>query len=162
MATNWSDWHQAYDDPNSALSARLRVVEQQLRAALEGCPPGPVRLLSVCAGQGHDVIGALHGHPRCNDVHATLIELDADNVRVACERVAAAGLSNVEVVERDASRTDIYQRLVPADVVLVCGLFGNLGDADIRRTIGHLPMLCARGASVLWTRGGYLAEQIRS
>jgi hypothetical protein len=162
MATTWSDWHQAYDDPNSALSARLRVVEQQLRAALDGCPPGPVRLLSVCAGQGHDVIGALRGHPRCDDVRATLIELDADNVRAACERVAAAGLSNVEVVEGDASRTDIYQRLVPADVVLVCGLFGNLADADIRRTIGHLPMLCAHGASVLWTRGGYLAEQIRS
>jgi pimeloyl-ACP methyl ester carboxylesterase len=162
MAMTWFDWHKAYDDPSSALRARLGVVQEQLRDALECCSPGPVRLISVCAGQGHDVIGVLHDHPRRNDVHATLIELDAGNVRAARERVAAAGLANVQILEGDASTTSIYEGLVPADVVLVCGLFGNVSDADIRRTISHLPMLCAAGASVLWTRGGYLAEQIRS
>ena len=162
MAMTWSDWHKAYDDPNSALSARLGVVQQQLRDALDRCVPGPVRLVSVCAGQGHDVIGVLEDHPRSTDVRATLIELDADNVRAARERVAAAGLSNVQILEGDASMTSIYDGLVPADVVLVCGLFGNMSDADIRRTIRHLPMLCAAEASVLWTRGGYLAEQIRA
>jgi hypothetical protein len=100
--------------------------------------------------------------PARRDVRATLIELDDHNVRAARERVAAAGLPKVEVIEGDACTTDIYQGHVPAQIVLVCGLFGNLSDADIRRTIRHLPMLCTERASVLWTRGGYLAEQIRS
>ena len=28
----------------------------------------PVRIVSVCAGQGHDVIGASQDHPRADDV----------------------------------------------------------------------------------------------
>ncbi|MBV8714154.1 MAG: alpha/beta hydrolase [Chloroflexi bacterium] len=158
----WADWHKAYDDPSSALSARLRVVQRELRQAIDRCPAGRVRLVSVCAGQGHDVIGALQGHPRCNDVNATLIEVDDDNVRAARERIAAAGLANVRVIGEDASLTDVYDGLVPADIILVCGLFGNLSDEDIHRTIKHLPMLCAAGASVLWTRGGFLADHIRA
>lgn len=162
MASSWADWHKSYDDPESALSARLRVVQQYLSDAIDRCAPGPIRIISVCAGQGHDVLGVLLDHPRCNDVTATLIELNPDNVRAARERVAAADLSNVVVVEGDASRSDSYHQFVPADVVLVCGLFGNLSEADIRRTIDYLPMLCAAGASVLWTRGGHLAEQMRT
>ena len=100
----------------------------------------------MCAGQGHDVVGALDGHPRGGDVRATLIEVDDHNVRAARERVAAAGLPKVEVIEGDASTTDIYQGHVPAEIVLVCGLFGNLSDADIRRAIRHLPMLCTERA----------------
>jgi S-DNA-T family DNA segregation ATPase FtsK/SpoIIIE len=41
---------------------------------------------------------------------------------------------------------------VPADLVLACGVFGNVTDADIVRTIDALPSLCARGATVIWTR----------
>ena len=40
----------------------------------------------------------------------------------------------------------------PADLVLVCGLFGNIVDADIEATIRFLPRLCAPGAWVVWTR----------
>lgn len=63
MAMTWSDWHKGYDDdPESALSARLRVVQRYLRAAIDACAPGAVRIVSVCAGQGHDVVGALQDH----------------------------------------------------------------------------------------------------
>ena len=34
----------------------------------------------------------------------------------------------------------------------VCGVFGNIVDADIEATIRFLPSLCAPGAWVLWTR----------
>src|SRR5262249_32770515 len=85
--------------PESALSARLRAVQRELREAIDASPPEPVRLVSVCAGQGHDVVGALHGHPRCGDVNATLIELDDQNLRAARERAGAAGLTNVDVIE---------------------------------------------------------------
>ena len=46
-----------------------------------------------------------------------------------------------------------YEGAVPAGIVLACGVFGNISAEDIERTIEHLPMLCAQGASVIWTRG---------
>jgi hypothetical protein len=55
-------------------------------------------------------------------------------------------------VHADAGLTDAYAGRVPADVLLVCGVFGHLPDGDIRRTVAHLPHLCAAGASVVWTR----------
>jgi len=36
--------------------------------------------------------------------------------------------------------------------VLACGVFGNISDDDIHRTIAALPSLCAPGAVVIWTR----------
>ena len=41
---HWLSWHQAYDDPGSALSHRLAAVQQQIRAALAAAPPGPLRV----------------------------------------------------------------------------------------------------------------------
>jgi hypothetical protein len=31
-------------------------------------------------------------------------------------------------------------------------VFGNITDDDIERTVGYLPMFCAPGATVIWTR----------
>jgi hypothetical protein len=147
---DWLDWHRRYDDPTTALAGRLAVVRERVAAALDACPPGPVRVVSVCAGQGRDLLGVLPGHPRRNDVRARLVELDERNVDIA--RAAAAGLDNVEVVAGDASVTDAYAGAVPADVVLFCGVLGNLSDADAARAVGLLPQLCTPGATLIWTR----------
>ena len=61
---DWLAWHAAYDDPSSALSARLRCVRSHLSDAVDRVPAGRVMLVSLCAGQGHDVIGVLPDHPR--------------------------------------------------------------------------------------------------
>ena len=61
-------------------------------------------------------------------------------------------------MEGDASNTDAYAGAVPAQVVQVCGVFGNISDADIRTTIHHLPELCAEGAQVIWTRGRFAPD----
>ena len=45
-----------------------------------------------------------------------------------------------------------YADALPADVLLLCGIFGNVSDADIERTATAAPALCAPGASVIWTR----------
>lgn len=149
---DWLDWHAAYDDPGSGLSQRLRAVRGQVRAGLDRSPAGPIQVISMCAGQGRDVIGALAGHPRRGDVRARLVELDPRNAAAAAGAASAAGLSQVEVVTGDAALTDHYQGLVPAQVVLACGLFGNITDADIRRTVTAMPRLCASGGTVIWTR----------
>jgi hypothetical protein len=115
-------------------------------------PPGPIRLISMCAGQGRDVTGALPGHPRRGDVEALLVELDQSNAESARYTARQAGLTGVKVVEGDAAVSDIYQEAVPADVVLACGIFGNITDADLENTVRHLSMLCRTGSAVIWTR----------
>jgi hypothetical protein len=149
---DWLGWHAAYDDPSSGLTQRLRAVQEQVRAGLDRCPAGPVALISMCAGQGHDVIDALAGHPRRGDTRARLVELDPRNAAIAERAARAGGLSGVEVITGDAALTDQYLDLAPAQVVLACGLFGNITDADIGRTVAAMPQLCAGGGTVIWTR----------
>lgn len=152
MTADWLEWHAPYADPTSPLSRRLAIVQRRVREALDRAGPGPIRVVSMCAGQGNDVVGALVDHPRRRDVVARLVELDPRNVDLARAAVAAAGLDQVEVVEADASTTSVYDGTVPAALVLVCGVFGNISDDDIHRTISILPSLCAAGATVCWTR----------
>jgi hypothetical protein len=189
---DWVAWHEGYDDPVSGLSARLKLVQQHVAAALDRAPAGPVRLLSLCAGQGHDVLGVLPGHPRRDDVTAVLVEADRENVARARAAASAAGLAGtnpesvaparaaasdaglaeagpgsaerarrgpeatgrpqVEVRQADASQVADFTDAVPADVLLLCGIFGNVSVADIERTVSAAPALCALGATVIWTR----------
>jgi hypothetical protein len=149
---DWVEWHQAYADPASGLSARLRSVQRHLSLAIGGARPGPVRLVSLCAGQGHDVIGMLPGHPLRDHVTAVLVEADARNAALARCRAATAGLDQVRVRQADASRPESFADALPADVLLLCGIFGNVSDADVARTTAAAPALCAPGATVIWTR----------
>jgi hypothetical protein len=128
------------------------MVQRCIGDALDGAPPGSVRMVSMCAGQGKDLLGALDGHPRRREVSGRLVELDERNVAIAREAFAATGLDAIEVVAGDAAVTDAYVGAVPAELVLVCGVFGNVADADVARIIEHLPGLCAPGAAVVWTR----------
>jgi hypothetical protein len=128
------------------------VVRSRLAEAISLAPAGPVRLLSLCAGQGLDVLGVLPDHPRRGDVHAVLVESDPRNAGRARRSAAQAGLAQVEVRQADASLVASFADIVPADVLLLCGIFGNISEADIERTVKAAPALCATGAAVLWTR----------
>jgi len=149
--SHWSRWHDDYDDPGSSLSWRLSVVQQRLRDALDAAAPGPVQLLSLCAGQGRDVLDVLAEHSRRSDVQAVLVDSDEANCAYAAETAQQQGL-DVDVRCADASLTGTYADAVPADLLLLCGIFGNVSDDDIRHTIDNTARLCAAGATVLWTR----------
>ena len=149
---DWVEWHRNYDDPGSLLSRRLELVQGHLRAELDHAPAGDIRLISLCAGQGRDVIGVLAGHPRRDDVRARLVELNERNVAIARQAAQAAGLDGVELLQADAGTTDVCMGAVPAQIVMVCGIFGNISAGDIQATVAALPSLCAPGALVLWTR----------
>jgi hypothetical protein len=151
-ASHWWSWHDDYADPDSALSRRLATVVQRTTDAIDSCGPGPIVLISACAGQGRDVISALAGHARREDVRGLLVELDPANAASAEAGVRTAGLAGISVREADAGRTDSYLGYAPADVLLLCGIFGNIPDSDIRRTIENASSLSAAGATVIWTR----------
>ena len=154
MATegHWVNWHTRYEEPQSSLSRRLAVVQRRLGEAIDHAPPGPVRVISMCAGQGRDVIGILATHERRHDVSARLVELDAHLVEDGRTMAREAGLKNVQIDEGDASTTSAYAGMVPAHIVLICGVFGNISDIDIRATVAHLPHLLTPDATVIWTR----------
>jgi hypothetical protein len=104
----------------------------------------------MCAGQGRDLLEVLAEHPRGRDVKARLVELDARNTALAAQN--STGL-DVEVITGDASLTEHYRGIAPADLVLVCGLFGNIVGTDIERTVDTCRVLTATGGTVIWTRG---------
>ena len=149
---DWYEWHDTYDRADSPLVRRLATVQGRIRDALDHAPAGPLTAVSVCAGQGHDLIGALTGHPRRHDVRARLVELDERNVAAARRAAEAAGLPGVEVVAGDAASTDHYLDLTPADLVLLCGVLGNITDTDVERVLDHCTQLCRTGGTVVWTR----------
>jgi hypothetical protein len=126
--TDWLAWHNDYDRPDSRLAHRLAAVQRQIRAALDAAPPGPVKAISVCAGQGRDLLGVLASHPRRDDVTARLVELD-DRIAAAARAAAArAGLQNVEIVTGDAALAGQYADLAPADLVpRICDWFEDRG-----------------------------------
>ena len=149
---DWVEWHEPYDDPSSALSHRLETVQHHLAATLDRCPPGDIRVLSMCAGQGRDLFGVLETHHRVSDVVARLVELDPRNVAVASRRADGFDRARVEVVQGDAGISDAYEGVAPAMVLLVCGVFGNISDRHVEATVHALPTLCSGGATVIWTR----------
>jgi hypothetical protein len=160
--TDWRQWHENYQRPDSLLARRLIVVRQRISEALDQCPSGLIRVVSMCAGDGRDLLGVLQHHPRAGDVVGRLVELDL----VLAERARTDAPATIEIACRDAGQSEAYEGAVPADLVLCCGVFGNVSNDDIRTTINAWPMLCAPEATVIWTRGAFssgpdLREDVR-
>lgn len=150
--TDWDAWHQDYADPASTLSERLRVVQQHISDWLDESTPRPVTVLSACAGDGRDLLGVLEHRDDASRVMGLLLETDRRNAEHAAERARRLKLTGVTVEISDAGTTCAYQRAVPADLLLLCGIFGNVSDDDVHRTILAVPQLCAHDAVVIWTR----------
>jgi hypothetical protein len=148
--TDWRAWHADYADPASALSQRLSVVQAQIARWLDRTAPEPVTVISVCAGDGRDLLGVLTARPDAGRVTATLLERDADLAATAAS--AAADLPGVSVRCTDAGDIEAYAGCAPADLLLLCGVLGNVSDEDAAGTISALPGLCAPDATVVWTR----------
>ncbi len=146
-------WHERYDDPGSSLSRRLALVQEVLGAELDA-RPGPIRVVSLCAGDGRDVLGVLSEREDAARVTVTLVEVLPELVERA-RRAAAEVAAEVEVVAADAGCSETYLGLatVPADIVLLVGVLGNLSDGDVVATVSAMPHLCAPGATLLWSRG---------
>ncbi len=149
---DWNAWYQQYDSFPS-LQARLRIVCEQIVATLNDCPPGPIQIVSVCAGDGRDVIGAVQSHPRRNDVVAWLLDNHAESIARGKAAAEQAGLERqLRFIEADATLAGSYASAVPADLVLLSGFLGHLRHNDVPRLIESLPMLCRTGGWVVWSR----------
>ncbi len=149
--TDWSQWHDAYARENSGLADRLDAVRAEINRRLDQTAPDPVHVISACAGDGRDLLGALADRTDAVRVSALLVEYDA--ALAARARAAADVLdARVEVHQADAAQSSVYKDSAPADLVLLCGIFGNISDSDVRATIEAVPQLCGPRAEVIWTR----------
>ena len=164
---DWIEWHRGYERW-PPLQARLEAVRAQLASALSACPAGHIQIISLCAGDGRDLIGALAHHPRREDVSATLVETDAELITRGEAAVSHFNLSSyVRCLRADATLADTYRAIAPAQIVLAVGVFGNVRAADEGQLVQSLQRLCRPGGSVIWTRsvvkqdGERAAERIR-
>ena len=146
---DWHAWHEAYADPTSSLSRRLAEVRSQLADLLADCE-GPVRLLSLCSGDGRDTVPVLAASGR--EVDACLIELDPE-LAEASRRAPGEADVTVEVRTADAGAVAAFEDVLPVDVLMLCGVFGNVADVDVVRTVAAARVMVATGGAVIWTRG---------
>jgi hypothetical protein len=157
---DYLSWHDQYDDPDSPLAWRLGVVRRLITEHLDS-HDGPQRVLSLCAGDGRDVIGVLRARQDADRVEATLVEVLPELVSRA--RTAADGL-DVGVRAGDAGQLATFADALPVDLLLLIGIFGNIFPDDIERTVRASASLCRPAATVLWSRSrerGDLNEVIR-
>lgn len=153
MSRDWVQWHEGYASPATSLSRRLEVVRRDLRRALGTSPSEPDgtrRIISVCAGDGRDVLPVIAEHDR--RIRALLVELDPALAQRARDTADDLGLTGVDVRTADAGDTATYAGVAPAHVLLACGVFGNVSVDDVRRTIAALPALLVPDGIVIWTR----------
>ncbi|MEO8829695.1 class I SAM-dependent methyltransferase [Lapillicoccus sp.] len=148
----WTAWHGGYLDPRSSISRRLRVIQAEIDTWLDLTSPRPVTVLSVCAGDARDLLGVLSDRHDAERVTATLVELDPSLAEEARSAAAASGLTGVTVLRADAGDPAIYANVPRADLVLLCGVLGNIDDGDVERTVAAVRTWCADGARVIWTR----------
>jgi hypothetical protein len=161
MTKNWIEWHAQYDEPGSSLTRRLAVVRSAVATAINDAPPidaargpaGQLRIISMCAGDGRDVLPVAARSERGRGAHIVLVETDAKLCARARATARELSLPAVEVRCTDAGVLDSYLDIAPADVVLCCGVFGNVAIDDVRRTVVQLRSLIVGGGFAIWTRG---------
>nr|WP_256874320.1 hypothetical protein [Nostoc sp. C057] len=69
MVKDWFEWHDLYKN-EPKLQQRLQIVQEYISHSLNLSQPGLIRVVSVCAGDGRDLLGTLSNHPRAKDVYA--------------------------------------------------------------------------------------------
>lgn len=160
---DYVDWHRAYDDPTSALSRRLEVVRRRLGQALDAIPGEECRVLSLCAGDGRDILDVVGtfaaGNARMPSV--VLVELNLELASAAGERARGHGLEAAVVLRGDAGDTSTWRDFVPVDLLVLCGIFGNISPGDIEQTISCVPAMVRDGGYVVWTRGAGPGSDLR-
>src|SRR3954465_527690 len=97
-AVGWNEWSEFNDAADRHISERL--------VELAGVCPGS-RVLDVAAGYGEPALtAARRAGP---EGHIVATDISAEMLAFGRERVAAAGMANVEFIESDASGLDFPQ-----------------------------------------------------
>lgn len=99
------------------------------------------------------MIPVLAGRAPVRRTTAVLVERDEALARAAREAAAAADLDGLEVRCGDAGDPRVFEDAVPIDVLMLCGIFGNVTSADVAQVVASAAQLVVPGGFVIWTRG---------
>ena len=150
---DWVRWHGGYDDPASPLSRRLEVVRRRVGEALELVDADRPSVLSLCAGDGRDLLPVLARRPVGARGRVTVVEQDPLLAEAAALTAGDSGLDGASVLRADASDPSVWAGAVPVDVLLLCGIFGNITAEEVDGLVALAPALLRHGGCVVWTRG---------
>jgi hypothetical protein len=148
---DWWEWHKEYSVADSYPSLRREAVSYHTARALCIAPAGPIRVMSVCAGQGLDIISGFVGDAHTANVDCVFLEYDPRNALEAASNLSVVGLRSYEVRVCDAGLCDSYAGSGRANIMYLVGLISHLSDAEISSLIAAIPNLCSQGAQVIWT-----------
>jgi hypothetical protein len=148
----WDDWSEhAYR--SRTYSLRLAEVQGHLGECFAAYSTRPIRLLSVCAGDGRDVMGAMISHNVQGQVVAWLVEQNLRSVNRGTTQSRRLGLQDtVKFLHADATLYDTYRNIAPSDIVLLSGVWGHVPASDRPRLVQALASFCKPGGMVIWTR----------
>lgn len=149
---DWKKWHTHYDNSESGLAKRLRLVQNAISTCLPEQLDTKYQIVDICAGDGRDLLAVLQQYPHIAYVHSYLIEIDERLVEKARAEVKEYALKNIEVAQGDASLISAYKNVTPANLILLCGVFGNINNDAIENTIANLSQLSVNGTRIIWTR----------
>ena len=149
---DWKKWHTLYNDTDSGLAKRLRLVQESIGDNLPNTIEDKFQIIDICSGDGRDLLEVLARYPAADQVCSYLVELDERLVEESRHTVNGKNLPNITVVNGDASLLHTYENIPRADLLLLCGVFGNISRDDVQSTIEALPQLSKHGTKVIWTR----------
>jgi hypothetical protein len=148
----WQNWpERAYG--TRLYQDRLTAVQDHLAQRLDEAT-GLVRIVSLCAGDGRDVIGTLARRANGANVQAWLVELNRQSVVEGRRLAKQVGLADkIAFVNGDATSYATYRGIPPADVLLACGVWGHVLPRQRRNLVQALTHLSQTDGAVIWTRG---------
>jgi ubiquinone/menaquinone biosynthesis C-methylase UbiE len=149
---DWQEWHNHYNEPSSDLARRLQIVQEQITNCLPHNVNEPYQIIDICAGDGRDLIGVLSKHLNLLNIRSFLVEINDEIANHAKELINTEHIQNIQVVIADAANSSLYKNVIPADLILLCGVFGNISIEDVQNIIENLHMFCKSGTKVIWTR----------
>ena len=149
---DWKAWHTRYQT-DTELQARLEQVKAYINEALLALPAGKLNIVSICSGDGRDLIEVLPTHPRREDVVGWLLEYNESLVHDAQQAILHHGLGmSLFPCVADATDAKQYAGIPLAHLVVLAGVFGSVEDGEIARFLCNLQVLCAPSAYVIWTQ----------
>src|SRR5690606_15461460 len=148
---NWQKWHDKYKSDDN-LKNRLLAVQKAIKSCLPKDNNEIYTILDLGAGDGRDIAEALKNYPKPANIQGLLVEIDEVLAAQAMQAMQNAELTNLKVIVGDASSIKNSASTVPVDLVLLCGIVGNISDEDVEKAIKALPMLLKPGGKVIWTR----------
>jgi hypothetical protein len=120
-------------------------------------------VLSLGAGDGRDLLPEL-ANTNGLGIHAVLVEHDQTLAREARAITDQLGVDGATIITGDAGETATFASALPVDLLLLCGIFGNISEHDVAATVAATPAMLRPGGTVIWTRGSRqpdLRPQIR-